>query len=423
MEHDKQHDDEKPSLELSEDANVAEAGAELTEAEKRRVVRRLDIRLVGLVGLMYCVSLVDRTNLSSAAVAGMSLELVLTGFRYNIISLVFFPSYIVFQPAATVFVRKIGPRLQLSLITFLWGCLVLGMGFVKTWNQMAALRVVLGILEAGFFPCCIYLLSTWYTRYELGKRNAIFYLIASLSSAFAGIMAYGIQQMDGLGDVSGWRWIFVIEGLVTVVVAGFAWWLLVDFPDSTRQSWNFLTERERKYIVDKVNADRGDVVPIPFRVGSYLKNALDWKLWVYAMLFFNTTTVTYALAFFLPIILRVSLGYSVADAQLLSAPPFGLAAILMYTSAYLGDRYRLRGPIIIFNSLLCLIGLPLVGFHPSPGVRYFGIFLTTAGANSNVPAVMSYQANNIRGQWKRAFASASFVGMGGCWGDCGEFGV
>ena len=84
--------------------------------------------------------------------------------RYSVVTLVFFTTYIVFQPPSTIIVRKIGPRLHLSAITTLWGAVMIGMGFVNDWQGLAALRVVLGILEAGFFPSCVYLLSTWYTR-------------------------------------------------------------------------------------------------------------------------------------------------------------------------------------------------------------------------------------------------------------------
>src|SRR3954453_13142318 len=83
--------------------------------------------------------------------------------------------------------------------------------FVKIWSSLVPLRLVLGIFEAGFFPGCAYLLSTWYPRYELQKRNAVFYLIGSMASAFAGILSYGLMQMNGLADLSGWRWIFIVS--------------------------------------------------------------------------------------------------------------------------------------------------------------------------------------------------------------------
>lgn len=129
--------------------------------------------------------------------------------------------------------------------------------------------------------------------------------------------------------------------------------------------------------------------------------------------------MTYALAYFLPIILTENMGFSVGASQCLVAPPYAFAAIVMYTTGWIGDKYKMRGPIIIFNMVLCLIGLPIMGFHKSSAVRYFGVFLTTAGANSNVPAAMAYQANNIRGQWKRAFCSATLVGFGGFGGIAG----
>ncbi|KAF7325055.1 hypothetical protein MKEN_00548100 [Mycena kentingensis (nom. inval.)] len=414
-------DTEKGSLEIVEDSSSGgKFATEFTPHEQAKIVRRVDLRLVTLVGLLYCVSLMDRSNLSAANIAGMNVELKLDGNKYNIISLVFFPSYIVFQPASTIIVRKIGPRIHLAGITLLWGGLMIGMGFVKNFDQMVGLRVLLGILEAGLFPSSIYLLSTWYTRYEVGKRNAFFYLIGSVASAFAGILAYGLQQMGGLSGLNGWRWIFIIEGVLTCVLAGIGYWLLVDFPDSTRKMWKFLSPSELRFICDKVEADRGDVKPVPFHVRSYLASGLDWKIWLYAMLFLSSTTLTYSLLYFLPIILRDSLGFNVAKAQCLVAPPYVFAALVMYISGYVGDKYHFRGPVIVANSILSCIGLPLIGWASAPAVRYFGVFLVTGGASANIPVVMSYQANNIRGQWKRAFCSATMVGFGGIGGIAGS---
>lgn len=114
------------------------------------------------------------------------------------------------------------------------------------------------------------------------------------------------------------------------------------------------------------------------------------------------------------------MGFSVGAAQCLVAPPYAFAGMVMFATGWLGDRYKFRGPVIIINMLLCVIGLPIMGFHPSGSVRYFGVFLVTAGANSNIPAVMAYQGNNIRGQWKRAFCSATLVGFGGVGGIAGS---
>ena len=133
-----------------------------------------------------------------------------------------------------------------------------------------------------------------------------------------------------------------------------------------------------------------------------------------------TTTGTYSISYFLPLILHDSMGFSIGASQCLVAPPYALAGIVMFATAALGDKYRIRGPIIVFHSLLAIIGLPLMGYSTNNVVRYFGVFLVTASLNANVPSAMAYQANNIRGQWKRAFCSASLVGMGGIGGIAGS---
>jgi len=407
------------------DSSTTGFETEFTPEQQRKIIHRIDRRLVVTVGVLYCISLMDRTNLSAAAIAGMTVELKLTQLigevsRYGVVTLVFFTTYIVFQPPSTAIVRKLGPRVHLSTIVVLWGAVMVGMGFVKDWESLAALRVVLGILEAGFFPSCVYLLSTWYTRYDVGKRYSVFYILGSLASACAGILAYGLMQLNGREGLTGWRWIFIIEGALTIFLGIVAFWALVDFPDKAHKSWKFLTEAEAKFIIDRVNHDRGDAKAVPWSTKQFFSSALDIKIWAYAMIFFNTTTVTYALAYFLPIILRQNMGFSIGEAQCLVAPPYAFAAIVMYGTGWFGDKYHLRGPVIIFNMVLCLIGLPIMGWADSAAVRYFGVFLTTAGANANVPSVMSYQANNIRGQWKRAFCSATLVGMGGVGGIAGS---
>lgn len=126
--------------------------------EQNKIIRRVDRRLVLTLGFLYCVSLMDRTNTGIAVVAGMGVDLVLIKDRYSIIVLVFFITYVLLQPPATVILRKIGPRLFLPTITLLWGATMIGMGFVKNWTQMIPLRLLLGIFESGFFPGCAYLL-------------------------------------------------------------------------------------------------------------------------------------------------------------------------------------------------------------------------------------------------------------------------
>lgn len=130
--------------------------------------------------------------------------------------------------------------------------------------------------------------------------------------------------------------------------------------------------------------------------------------------------VNYAFSFFLPILLRDNLDYSVGLSQILAAPPYVVSAILMFASSWVSDRYKIRAHVIVLNASISIIGLPIMAFATNPGLRLFGVFIGIAGNNANVPAVMSYQANNIRGQWRRAFCSATLTGLGGVGGIIGS---
>ncbi|RDA88896.1 hypothetical protein CP532_5520 [Ophiocordyceps camponoti-leonardi (nom. inval.)] len=388
--------------------------------QQRRIIHRIDRRLIGTIGLLYCVSIVDRTNMSVANVAGMGPDLRLQGYRYNIANLVFFITYVVLQPPSTLLVRKFGPRLHLSALVLLWGCVMTGMGFVSDFQQLVGLRVLLGAFESGFFPSGVYLLSTWYTRYEVGKRYSSFYLLSCAAASFSGVLAFGLMHMDGLAHIRGWRWIFIIEGIITCLVALASYWLLVDFPDSSRPSWRFLDARERQWVVDRIETDRADTRVTAFQPLLFARAARDWRIWVYGLVFFNTTTISYALAYTMPLILVGSMGFSVGAAQCLVAPPYVFAGFVTYASGWVSDRYRVRGPVVAANMVICLVGLPMMGWLPRAAGRYAGVFLVTAGSNATIPLTLALQANNVRGQWKRAFCSATLVAFGGLGGIAGS---
>ncbi|KAL2849824.1 major facilitator superfamily domain-containing protein [Aspergillus pseudoustus] len=419
-------DEKRSSVEKIEDANLPALNSldydeEYSPEEQKRIIRRVDLRLVTITGLAYCVSLMDRTNLSNAAIAGMVEELHLyVGSRYSIVVLMFFVPYIICQPPLTAITKKLGPTYFLGSIVISWGAILIGMGFAKNWNHLVACRVLLGLLEAGYFPGCVYLLSSWYARYDVQKRFSVFYLIGCVASALAGILAFGLMQMDGVQGLGGWRWIFIIEGVITSVIGILAIIFLVDFPERAHKSWRFLSEKECAFIVRRINRDRSDGNAEPFTLKRFLSPALDLKIWGFAMIFFCVTTVSYAIAYFLPIILSVGMGFDTGVSQCLVAPPYVAAGFVMYGTAWAGDKYRTRGPVLIFNALLCIIGLPMMGFAKNNAAQYVGVFFTVAGSNANIPAVMAYQANNIRGQWTRALSSATLVGFGGIGGIAGS---
>ena len=127
---------------------------------------------------------------------------------------------------------------------------------------------------------------------------------------------------------------------------------IVDFPELAPTSFHFLNEKEADYVVARIEHDRHDIKLEPFALGSYLRNALDSKVWAFSALYMFTTTNSYAIAYFLPTILKDGMGFDEAKAQCLVAPPYVAAAIVMFVQAYYGDRWHLRGPIVAANSAL-----------------------------------------------------------------------
>lgn len=130
--------------------------------------------------------------------------------------------------------------------------------------------------------------------------------------------------------------------------------------------------------------------------------------------------VSYSISFFLPIIMTSELHFSTAVAQVLTTPPYFVAGLFMFIQGWLGDRYRIRAPFIVWNNIQAIIGLSILGWVTVPGVQYFGIYLVAAASNANIPATLTYQANNIRGHWKRAFCSDSIITLGGIGGVAGS---
>ncbi|KIV93486.1 hypothetical protein PV10_04697 [Exophiala mesophila] len=419
VDHEEHFGDETQSKEEQEYPSILQ---EFSKEDEKKILRRIDWRLLPITGAIYCVSLVDRTNLGNAAIAGMTRDLQLNlGMRYSIVSLLFFPTAIIFEIPVTIFIRFIGPRVFFTVICMTWALTMIGFGFVNHWHQLAGVRLVLGALEAGFLPGCLYFLSTWYKRHELHQRYAIWFLTASCCGSFGNILAYGLMQMDGRHGLAGWRWIFIMEGVLTGVVAIAGGILLVGFPKVGKRAWGFLNDREIEWVIARINADRADAEETkPFHFPSFMAHGLELKIWGFAMIFFMLSVVGFSFAFFLPLILRGGMGFSMAASQCLITPPYIAAAILMYTEGRLGDRYKVRAPILITNAILALIGLPIMAFGPNSGAKYTGVFFVVMGTLANIPTAMVYQANNIRGHWKRVFCSITFVGLGSAGGIAGS---
>ncbi|KAF8178649.1 major facilitator superfamily domain-containing protein [Mycena galopus ATCC 62051] len=375
--------------------------------------RSVDLHIIPIVSLLYSFALIDRINLGAARTAGMGVALNLqVGARFSIATVLYFIPYILLQIPGNLVVRKFGARNYLGCCVIGWGAVQLGMAFVESWKSLALCRVLLGLFEASFFPAIFYIISSWYTRYEVQKRLAFFYLMSLTVSGFSPILAYVFSLLDGKRNIAGWSWIFIIEGSVTLFLGFAGFFLLPEFPESNK----FLTADQTAFVLRRVESDRGDSVPDEITIRKVLHHLADWTLWAYGLMFMCCTLPAYALAYFISIILE-GLGWGTTDALLLSAPPYAPAFLSALFFAWLSDKYKHRAGFIVTQGLISITGLCLTAFSPQNKVRYFGIFLLNAGSSGCIPSILAYSANNVVGSSKRQVpTSALTVAFGGIGG-------
>ncbi|TRM69110.1 major facilitator superfamily domain-containing protein [Schizophyllum amplum] len=392
-----------------EDADRDHEGADIDE---RRLLRKIDRRILPLLGALYALSLVDRSNLSVARVVGLDVDLGLSiGARYSIVSFVYFVPYILLQLPCNLLVRRLGAQRWLAACVVAWGAVQLAMGFVPNWVCLAVLRALLGAFEAGFFCSLVFIITTWYKRHEVQTRLGVFYLTSVFVAGFSPIFAYAVSLLGTISTFPAWAYIFVIEGAITIIFGAVAWLCVPDFPDRN----TFLTRAETAYVLARIEADRGDALPDALSWAKVRSHLLDWKLWAYGLMYIAATTPAYSVGFFMPVILR-SMGWSVSKTLLLSAPPYIAAAAVIVVFSYMSDRTRHRAGFIAVQALITAAGAATTGYAHQPGVRYFGLFLTNCGASSAIPGILAYSANNVVSQSKRAVTTAIIISCGGIGG-------
>ncbi|GMK56054.1 hypothetical protein CspeluHIS016_0211100 [Cutaneotrichosporon spelunceum] len=389
----------------------------------KRITRRIDWRLLPILGAMYTISQIDRGNLGLARSANnkkMNAELGLTSVdgkpnnRYSIITLSFFIPYLILEVPSQIGLRKFGAKIWLGTAVVMWGVVMVCMGLAPTWSVLAGLRALLGAFEAVLFPGATYLIACWYPRKQMASRNAWFYITSIMIAGLSSALAYGLSHMDGIAGRNGWRWIFIIEGVVTIVIGLLGYLLIVDFPDRAK----FLTEEEREIVLLRIERDRADSEADPMTWAKFVQYLLTPKLWLFSYFFCSAAVGVYALAFFLPGILQ-SMGFTNIQAQLLFAPPyvwvFFPAMIGAYVSDHLaGPTRMIRGPVVAFHAACVVAGISMFSKLPQHMIaaRYTGVFLCCGGCNANIAMIISWCQTSIRSQSKRGFASALVVAGG-----------
>ncbi|QGI88034.1 hypothetical protein CEK25_002990 [Fusarium fujikuroi] len=340
---------------LSDEAGTVDSSSQINE---KALLRKLDLKLLPAVGILYLLSFLDRSN-------GLTL---------------YFIGYVLFEIPCNIILKRTTPRLWLPTLTVAWGIVATLLGIVQNKTGFFIARFFLGVTESGLFPGVVYYFSMWYKRRERQYRISLFFSAASLAGAFGGILAYGIGKMAGVVWDNGWRWIFILEGIATVVVAVAAYWFIENYPDTSK----FLTKSERSFIHERLHADSDAIREEKF----------SWAA---------------------PTIIK-DLGYKAAVAQLLTIPPYAVAFITTLGVAIASEKLAKRAFFIAGSAGVAAIGyiILLANTNPTakPGVSYVGTFFAAAGIYPATALVLSWPAINVSGQTKRAIANAMQISIG-----------
>ncbi|KAI9458111.1 MFS general substrate transporter [Russula earlei] len=324
----------------------------------------IDFRLVPWLTLLYLMNFLDRGSIGNAR----AYEQFLLAFT------VFFFPFALFEERvpSNLVLRHLRPSRWLSFIVFAWGIVshdLTCLAIPERIDGSTGLRCLLGLAEAGLFPGIL-----------SGTRIALFFTAATMGGAFSGSLAVAIRNMDGLGGRPGWAWIFIIEGLVTILMACISPWVLQDFPETAK----FLTEAERVYIVRELNEDQ--------QLGTDEEKFKLKYLW--------DAGAAFPIASFMPTIIN-ELGFSATAANLLSVPVYALACLVTCVVRLLGDRFGHREYMNLgFFGMVFLAYVILIVSRSVP-LLYFAVYL----------AASTWILSNAEGSYKRATALAMAIAL------------
>ncbi|KAF8517140.1 major facilitator superfamily domain-containing protein [Hysterangium stoloniferum] len=373
--------------------NSAEAGDNLEEMKGAPVAQVSEVEPL------------DRGNLGNARLQGLPRDTLHgdpTGVLFDWINSGFFFSYILFQVPATILSKLFPPRLWLGGAAVGWGICSVLMATGFNFGSLMACRLALGVFEAAFGPGTVLYFSFFYTKTEVGLRLASFFGFGAVAGAFGGLIAFGVQHAHS--SVAQWRLLFIIEGLPAIIMGCVAFIWLPDRPEMT----SFLTEDERKLAVARMNRGiSGDSGPTINK--SHIVAALtDWRVYVGGVIYFGLNCALTAMSAFLPTILK-TLGFTNANAQLLTVPNYAVAAVVLVGTCWISDKQQSRGTYrVTFPTGSLLL------FVQNVHVRYFATFCIVSGTYACIGVTIAWYSHNLGSETKRAAGIPIYMGIGQC---------
>ncbi|PSK34150.1 hypothetical protein B9Z65_8476 [Elsinoe australis] len=401
------------SASMSSGLKSPDAVPEYDIAAIRALNRKLDIRVLPPIVVLWFWAFIDRVNMGSARIFGLERDLKMTGDQFNIALVIFFIPFILLEVPSNLVMTKrlLKPSTWLCGQVFFLAIFTIAQGVVTNFSGLVAMRWFIGVFEAGLVPGCIVLLSTYYPRFELQWRLNILMVGNALAGAFGGLLAYAIAGMSGRNGYSGWRWIFILEGCVTVGMTFVCWLLMVNWPEEMK----FLNDAEREMIRNRIAAQAGTFKMDRFDGPARKRTFLDWKIWINIFIYVGTVATTYSINLFSPTIVQaLNPTYTGRRVQALCIPIFVLSTATALGSALISDKLKHRYGVAMVGYLTSIAGFIILlnQRSVSVGVRYAALYIISGGSYISLPTLWTMMVNNVSGRYKTSFASAAQIGIG-----------
>ncbi|KAI7900517.1 major facilitator superfamily domain-containing protein [Cokeromyces recurvatus] len=380
---------------------------EIDMDKEKKLLRKLDWRIVPWIFWLYFLSVEDRSNVGYAMTMNKSEKHTLmdtaglTGHENNIGLGLFYVAYIIFEVPSNLMMAHVNPAHWIARIMITWsivtGCMA---AISKPWH-FYLLRFLLGAFEAGFWPGITYYNTLWYRPEEISSRIGVTYLAGPASGAFGGLISAGVQLIDTRGNLYGWQWLFLISAIISII---FGLATIFYLPSTPEKSTRFLNEDERTRV--KKRLENSTVVRRPRSTESVeernmkrnLKQVFgelrDFKVWLFCVLYFTPVMAATSLGYFLPKIVQEIGTFNSIQVSLMSIPPYVFGMMMVYIITRLSDYYKNRGWFIIGSSCVSFIGFCILSFTKPVAARYFGLMVVAAGTYPTVPLSMAWTANS-----------------------------
>ncbi|WP_434033071.1 MFS transporter [Cupriavidus sp. a3] len=343
--------------------------------------RKVSWRLVPFLLMCYVVAYLDRVNVGFAKLQMLS-DLKFSDTIYGLGAGIFFIGYFLFEVPSNVIMHKVGARVWIARIMITWGAISAAMMFVTTPTMFYVLRFLLGIAEAGFFPGIILYLTYWYPANRRGRTTAYFMTAIALSGVIGGpLSGWIMQSFDGHNGWAGWQWMFLLEGVPSILVG---LWVLAYLDDRiARAKW--LTAEEKSLLESNIANEDAQKEDPPIRTVLFSP-----RVWLMSAIYFCFVMGLYGVSFWLPTIIKQTGVKSALDIGLLTAIPYGCAVVGMVLVAYSADRSGERRWHIAVPALLGALGLLLsVQWASDTTLAMLALTLATIGILATLPLFWS----------------------------------